>query len=102
MAADLGQARLRAITGARDVRVIAKGGSRDYRLEAATPDGWETIRDAALPATTRVIATSAPGGVIRFTPRGNAAAFGTITLEGDGGGTRRVIVNIAGRVRITG
>jgi hypothetical protein len=102
LAADLGQARLRAITGARDVRVVAAVGTTIYRLEAAGSDGWETLRDAGLPATTRVVATSAPGGVIRFTPRGNAAAFGTITLQGDGGATRRVIVNIAGRVRVTG
>lgn len=99
---DLEQARLFAVAHQRDVRLVATGGAAEYRLEEATPDGWRGLRVAQLPPALRVVATTAPGGVFRFTPRGSAAAFGTIVVQDDTGATRRIVVNIAGRVRISG
>lgn len=99
---DLGHARLLAVAHQRDVRLVATSGAAGYRIEEATPDGWRALRVAQLPPPTRVVATTAPGGIFRFTPRGSAAAFGTIVVQGDAGTTRRIVVNIAGRVRISG
>ena len=50
-----------------------------------------------LPNSVRI--TAFPRRTLKFYPRGNAAPAGTYTLQGDTG-IYRVIVNIAGRIRI--
>jgi Tfp pilus assembly protein FimT len=50
-----------------------------------------------LPRNVRIVAC--PNHPVRFYPRGNAAPAGTYSLQGNVG-TYRVIVNIAGRIRV--
>ncbi len=54
-----------------------------------------TVRQ--LPGSTRII--GAPGRPLRFYPHGNAAPAGTYRINNECG-TYRVIVNLAGRIRI--
>jgi Tfp pilus assembly protein FimT len=52
------------------------------------PDGIETID------------CTARGGAVAFQPRGHASTFGAITLRNPEGTERRVIVDMAGRIRV--
>jgi type II secretory pathway pseudopilin PulG len=73
------------------------------------PDGrgfyWsDPVSGAPYASSARIFAggvrlTGFPKKSLRFYPRGNAAPAGTFTLTGDAG-TYRVIVNLAGRIRI--
>jgi Tfp pilus assembly protein FimT len=52
------------------------------------PDGIETIDCTARDAT------------VTFQPRGHASTFGTITLRNPEGAERRIVVDMAGRLRV--
>ncbi|HVN85639.1 MAG TPA: GspH/FimT family protein [Candidatus Binatia bacterium] len=53
-----------------------------------------------LPTGIDLTGCTASGSAVTFRPRGNAATFGTITVRNRSGHERRVIVDIAGRIRI--
>ena len=48
----------------------------------------------------QVVDCTAAGDGVGFRPRGYAITFGTITLRNASGDERRVIVDIAGRMRV--
>jgi type II secretory pathway pseudopilin PulG len=53
-----------------------------------------------LPAGVDLVECTAFGSAVTFRPRGNATTFGTILLRNAAGTERRVVVDIAGRVRV--
>jgi Tfp pilus assembly protein FimT len=53
-----------------------------------------------LPAGVQVTGCTGRAGAVRFRPRGNASSFGTITVQGRGEARRRIVVDMAGRVRV--
>jgi len=98
---DLQRARVRAVAENTDHRIVFAVGSGSYRIQRQADAGYVDIGPPAqLPSMFRVVRCSAPGQTIRFRPHGNAATFGTIAVQGDNGEERRVIVNIAGRIRV--
>jgi len=102
MSIDLQRARIQAIALGSEQRLKLTIGAATYSLQRREPVDWiEATPPLSLPAGVHITACSAPGGIFRFTPRGNAASFGAITIGDSSGGTRQVIVNIAGRVRIS-
>ena len=52
------------------------------------------------PTACIVVDCTAAGDGVGFRPRGYAITFGTITLRNASGDERRVIVDIAGRMRV--
>lgn len=99
---DLKLARARAIAGgaAQRVHFAVPGGS--YQHERQRPGGAyaPTGPATALPDGVRVVDCTAAGDGIGFRPRGHAITFGTVTLRDAAGDERRVVVDIAGRMRV--
>lgn len=99
---DLKVARGRAIIGgaAHRLRFAVPGDS--YRLERQRPGGaYAAVGPSTpLPDGVRVVDCTAAGDGIGFRPRGHAITFGTVTLRNGRGDERRVIVDIAGRMRV--
>jgi hypothetical protein len=99
---DLKVARGRAIIGgaAHRLHFAVPGGS--YQLERQRPGGaYAAISPRTLlPDGVRVVDCTASGDGIGFRPRGHAITFGTVTLRNGSGDERRVIVDIAGRMRV--
>jgi prepilin-type N-terminal cleavage/methylation domain-containing protein len=112
IATDLQSVRMKAIAQNSRFRVTFSSGTRDYVVDKDEDGEWQRhILDAhdsiattdafiALPAGVSIAAVNSGGDVI-FVPRGYVDAGITITL---GSATeaerRRVVVNLAGRVRI--
>ncbi len=98
---DLRQARIRSITQARGQRLHFEPGASSYQLSAEQSRGQyePTGPSTGLPPGISIASCSGRGENIAFRPRGNAAAFGTLTLQSTKGAARRIIVDIAGRVR---
>ena len=99
---DLKVARGRAIVGgaAHRIHFTLPGGS--YQLERQRPGGSYAATGPAtlLPDGVRVVDCTAAGDGIGFRPRGHAITFGTVTLRNASGDERRVVVDIAGRMRV--
>jgi prepilin-type N-terminal cleavage/methylation domain-containing protein len=99
---DLKVARSRAIVGgaAQRVHFTVPGGS--YQLERQRPGGaYAAVGSATLlPDGVRVVDCTAAGDGIGFRPRGHAITFGSVTLRNASGDERRVVVDIAGRMRV--
>jgi prepilin-type N-terminal cleavage/methylation domain-containing protein len=101
VAMHLNLARLQAIRENADRRLVFPPAGGEYQ-----PQRWDSgvFVDAGaplrLPAGTVIAACTAPEHAIRFRPRGNALQFGTVTLRNQGMQKRRVIVSIAGHVRV--
>ena len=74
---------------------IQGNGQKFVWLDPETGDAFEST-ERALRNGTRI--TSAPGSLLRFYPRGNAAPGGTYRIEGDTG-AYSVIVTPGGRIR---
>lgn len=109
---DLQLVRMRAVARNQRVRVTFRPDTQDYIVEESQAGSWVRQRlhgygtDAApeatipLPQGVRIAAVNSRGDVI-FIPRGHVDAGMTLTLSADGGETlRRIIINLAGRVRI--
>jgi hypothetical protein len=92
-AVHLTKSRARA-TGVMHALVVDPGG-RSFRI-VAEPGG--AARTVVGPMTLPDGAVATPNITIRFSPKGFAVPFGTITVT-SGSEVRRVIVNIVGRVR---
>lgn len=54
----------------------------------------------ALPREVTIASCNAVAQAITFRPRGNAATFGTVVLRNGLGEEKRVVVDIAGRIRL--
>ena len=86
--------RIQSISQNRDCRIRVTSQS-SYVVECENPD-WVTDETVLLPRGFRITATASP----EFHPRGNTAPTGTLTVWGAESNTKRVIVNITGRVRV--
>ena len=109
---DLQLVRMKAIAQNRRFRVTFRPSTHDYLVEKDTGGTWqpqilhshqaEVIENSplALPSGVSITAVNSGGDVI-FVPRGHVDGGITITLRSTRGeGTKRVVVNLAGRVRI--
>jgi prepilin-type N-terminal cleavage/methylation domain-containing protein len=99
---DLKHARARAIaeSATHRIRFATPGGA--YQLERQRANGAYTdigpstqLGDGIL-----VVECTAPGSGVAFRPRGHAATFGTVRLRNATGDERRVVIDIAGRMRV--
>jgi hypothetical protein len=86
--------RIKAISRNRDcrIRVISQA---SYIIECQDPD-WRAEETIALPNGFRLTATASP----EFHARGNVAPAATFTVWDIHSATKRVVVNITGRVRV--
>jgi type II secretion system protein H len=112
VAADLQAARMKAIAQNSRFRVSFRPDSQDYVVDKDENGGWQrqaldahtgaAADDAriGLPSGVSITAVNSGGDVI-FVPRGYVDAGMTVALGVDGATEhRRVVVNLAGRVRI--
>jgi type II secretory pathway pseudopilin PulG len=99
---DLRRARVHATAEGRTHRIVFAAGSSQYQLERKQRGGFEQEDvPIELPSGTTVTGCTARGSAITFRPRGNLSTFGTISLAGRRGEQCRVIVDMAGRARIS-
>ena len=63
------------------------------------PGGGEPYLSTVRRLPGRIRIAGSPSRSLRFFPRGNAAPAGTFVLQGEGG-SYRVVVNLAGRIRL--
>jgi len=87
--------RIKAISRARDCRIRVSS-QTSYVIECQNSAGWQTEENPVLPRGFRITATASP----EFHERGNAAPTGTLTVWDSRGQSKRVVVNITGRVRV--
>jgi Tfp pilus assembly protein FimT len=86
--------RIKAISRNRDCRMrVVSDVSFAIECEGST---WQTDEIVTLPKGFRITASASP----RFHKRGNASPAGTITISDRRLRSRRVVVNITGRVRV--
>lgn len=112
VAADLQVTRMKAIAQNRRFRVTFRLATGDYVVDREDGAAWRRlilhghttngVDSAAIPLPSGVsIADVNSGGDVIFVPRGHVDGGITITLSSQAGaGAQRVIVNLAGRVRI--
>jgi Tfp pilus assembly protein FimT len=93
--------RMRAVARNTELRIVFANGSTSYRLQARN---GTTYDDEGAPVTLAagitIVDCTARASAISFRPRGNAGTFGTVTLQNSRGDVRRVVVDIAGHVRV--
>jgi type II secretory pathway pseudopilin PulG len=94
VAGNLQSARIKAISRNRDyrVRVISPA---TYAIEREDPT-WKLDEALLIPRGFRITATASP----QFHRRGNASPAGTIIVWNRSGRSKKVVVNITGRIRI--
>lgn len=99
---DLKLARGRAIAESTTRRLRFAPPGDAYQHERQRPSGGYTSVGPAtrLPDGIVVTECTAAGSGVGFRPRGQAATFGTIRLQNTHGDERRVVVDIAGRMRV--
>jgi len=98
---DLKVARMRAVTRNRTQRVLFGSGDGTYVRQAIDGPGY--TNDGApvlLPPGIVVVDCTARDSAIAFRPRGNAVGFGTVTIRNGKGEVRRIVVDIAGQIRV--
>ena len=86
--------RIKAISRNRDCRIRVNS-QTSYVIECQDPD-WRADENIQLSRGFRITATASP----EFHVRGNVAPTATLTVWDSHSKTRRVIVNITGRVRV--
>jgi Tfp pilus assembly protein FimT len=100
-ALDLKVARTRAIAAGVNHRVRFSLAATAYQPERQ--DGSAYVASGppvALPRGVFIAGCTAAGASVTFRPRGHASTFGTLTLRNEAGAQRRLIVDIAGRMRV--
>jgi len=98
---DLRVARLRAVAENVNHRIVFPNGAGSYQPQRK--NGSTYVDDGVavrLPRGILITDCNATENGIGFKPRGNAATFGTVTIHNGDGDERRVIVDIAGQVRV--
>lgn len=99
---DLKLARAQALAGGAARRVRFPAGGRHYQHERQQRGRYVPVAPATLlPGDVLIADCTAPGDGIGFRPRGLAAGFGTVILRDGRGVERRVVVDIAGRMRVS-
>ena len=98
---DLKLARARAIVGGATARLHFGVPGSSYQHEQQRGESYvATTPPTQLNDGIAIVDCTAAGDGVSFRPRGLAAAFGTITLRDPHGDERRVVVDIAGRMRV--
>ncbi len=98
---DLTAVRLRAAASNRNQRIVFPAGSPVYLRQEREGVAYVTVGGAtALPREVTIASCNAVAQAITFRPRGNAATFGTVVLRNGLGEEKRVVVDIAGRIRL--
>lgn len=99
---DLRLARIGAIAEARPHRLRFEENSGVYHAEWRRPSGGyvAVLGPRRLPRGVQVSECTARGDAVSFHPRGNAGTFGTIAVSGPDAQPRRIVVDIAGRIRV--
>jgi len=93
--------RMRAIARNTDLRIVFSNGGTSYRPQARNGNTYnDEGAPVALAAGISILDCTAGASAISFRPRGNAGTFGTVTLQNSRGDVRRVVVDIAGQVRV--
>jgi prepilin-type N-terminal cleavage/methylation domain-containing protein len=98
---DLKVTRSRAIaenTGQRIRFVVPSPVYQRQRREA--PGVYADVGTISLPDGIETIDCTARDDAVTFQPRGHASTFGTITLRNSEGTERRIVVDMAGRMRV--
>lgn len=99
---DLRMARIGSIAQARSHRLRFETSTRRYWREVQGESG-DYAADSIprdLPAGVSISECTARNDAVSFRPRGNAATFGTITLQGHADETREIVVDMVGRVQV--
>jgi Tfp pilus assembly protein FimT len=86
--------RVKAISRNRDCRIRVNS-QTSYTIECQSPN-WQMDETVVLPSGFRITATASP----EFHPRGNVGPTATLTVWDLHLKSKRVVVNITGRVRI--
>jgi type II secretory pathway pseudopilin PulG len=94
VAGHLQSARIKAISRNRDCRLRVTSPA-SYAVECEDPV-WRTDESVVLRAGFRITANATP----QFHRRGNASPSATIAVSNALGRTKRIIVNITGRIRL--
>ena len=98
---DLKLSRIRAITRTADQRILFSAGAVVYQRQQGQAGSYRDQGPAIrLPTGVMIHDCSARDDAISFRPRGNAGTFGTVTLRNASGQDRRIIVDIAGEIRV--
>jgi len=98
---DLKVTRLRAVARNVNHRILFPAGNSSYRLQHKSGSTYsDDGNPVPLPRGIVIASCTATASAIGFKPRGNAATFGTVTLQNGKGDARRVVVDIAGEVRV--
>jgi len=99
---DLKVTRNRAIAENIAQRIRFEIPSSLYRRQkqTASQDYADVGPPVSLPDGIQAIDCTARGGAIAFQPRGHASTFGTVTVRDSDGSERRLIVDMAGRMRV--
>src|SRR5262245_20453766 len=94
VAGNMQWARIKAISRNRDCRIRVNS-ETSYVIECQDPI-WQIDQTIVLPRGFGMTSTASP----EFHPRGNVAPAATLTVWNARSQTKRVIVNITGRVRV--
>jgi prepilin-type N-terminal cleavage/methylation domain-containing protein len=99
---DLMEARTQAIAEGRAFRLVFSVPGSSYERQYRGDDGdyASSGPPVRLPTHVRIEACTARGEAISFLPRGHAGTFGTLTLRNSDGEVRRIVVDVAGRMRV--
>jgi prepilin-type N-terminal cleavage/methylation domain-containing protein len=98
---DLRAARMRAVAENVIHRVVFPSGAVSYQPQRKSGSGYVNDGTAVpLPRGILISECNATDHGISFKPRGNAATFGTVVIRNGNGDERRIIVDIAGQVRV--
>jgi prepilin-type N-terminal cleavage/methylation domain-containing protein len=99
---DLKRVRLRAIEENVDHRLLLAAPAVTYRRQRREASGGyvDVGPPTGLPEGVEIVDCTARGQAITFRPRGHASTFGTLTLRNEKGRERRVVVDMAGRLRV--
>lgn len=94
VAGNMQSARIKAVTRNRDCRLRVTS-AVSYVIECEDPV-WKRDENVVLPRGFRINASASP----EFHRRGNVSPAATITVWNSSGRSKRVIVNITGRIRL--
>ena len=94
IAGNMQSARIKAVTRNRDCRLRVTS-AVTYVIECQNPS-WKVDETVLLPRGFHMTATATPA----FHHRGNVSPAATVTVWNSSGKSKRVIVNITGRIRL--
>ena len=94
VAGNMQMARMKAVSRNRDYRLRVTS-TASYMIECEDPS-WRPDEIVFIPGGFRIAANASP----QFHRRGNASPAATITVWNNSGRSKRIIVNITGRIRV--